>query len=38
MRLKWKLTVASFKMYFRQREAIIWSFILPLFIVSILCL
>jgi ABC-2 type transport system permease protein len=35
MRLKWKLTVASFKMYFRQREAIIWSFILPLFIVSI---
>ncbi|RPH31581.1 ABC transporter permease, partial [bacterium] len=35
MRLKWKLTVASFKMYFRQREAIIWSFILPLFIVTI---
>lgn len=35
MRVKWKLTVASFKMYFRQREAIIWSFILPLFIVSI---
>jgi ABC-2 type transport system permease protein len=35
MRVKWKLTVASFKMYFRQREAIIWSFILPLFIVSV---
>jgi ABC-2 type transport system permease protein len=29
----WKLTIASFKMYFRQREAIIWSFLLPLFIV-----
>ncbi len=35
MRLWWKLTVASLKMFFRQREAIIWSFILPLFIVSI---
>ncbi len=35
MRITWKLTVASFKMYFRQREAILWSFILPLFIVSI---
>lgn len=35
MRVKWKLTVASFKMYFRQREAIVWSFILPLFIISI---
>src|SRR5512140_2396560 len=35
MRVTWKLTIASFKMYFRQREAIIWSFILPLFIVSI---
>lgn len=35
MRVKWKLTVASLKMYFRQREAIIWTFILPLFIVSI---
>ena len=38
MRVQWKLTVASFKMYFRQREAIIWSFILPLFIVSIFAL
>jgi ABC-2 type transport system permease protein len=35
MRVILKLTVASIKMYFRQREAIIWSFILPLFIVSI---
>jgi ABC-2 type transport system permease protein len=33
MRLQWKLTVASFKMYFRQREAIIWSFVFPLLIV-----
>jgi len=33
MRIKWKLTVASVKMYFRQREAIIWSILLPLFIV-----
>ena len=35
MRLKWKLTVASIKMFFRQREAIIWTFVLPLFIVCI---
>jgi ABC-2 type transport system permease protein len=33
MRRTWKLTVASFKMYFRQREAIIWSFLLPLFVI-----
>lgn len=29
MRLKWKLTVASIKMFFRQKEAIIWSIIFP---------
>ncbi|MGA9117984.1 MAG: ABC transporter permease [Bacteroidota bacterium] len=33
MRVTWKLTVASFKMYFRQREALIWSFLLPLFLI-----
>jgi ABC-2 type transport system permease protein len=33
MRLKLKLTVASIKMFFRQREAIIWTLIFPLFIV-----
>ncbi len=33
MRIKWKLTVASLKMFFRQREAIIWTLLLPLFIV-----
>jgi ABC-2 type transport system permease protein len=33
MRVTWKLTVASFKMYFRQREALIWSFLLPLLLI-----
>jgi ABC-2 type transport system permease protein len=33
MRLKWKLIIASLKMYFRQKEAIIWSILLPLFMV-----
>ncbi|MEW6510350.1 MAG: ABC transporter permease [Bacteroidota bacterium] len=33
MRLKLKLTVASIKMFYRQREAIIWTFLLPLFII-----
>ena len=33
MRVKWKLTVASLKMYFRQKEAIIWSILLPLFMI-----
>jgi len=33
MRLKWKLTVASIKMYLRQKEAIIWNLLLPLFMV-----
>ena len=33
MRIKWKLTVASVKMYFRQREALIWTFLLPLLII-----
>ncbi|MFN0157053.1 MAG: ABC transporter permease [Bacteroidota bacterium] len=33
MRLKWKLTVASVKMLFRQKEAIIWSVLFPLFMI-----
>ncbi len=33
MRRIWKLTVASLKMYFRQREAWIWSFLFPVFLV-----
>lgn len=33
MRLKWKLFVASLKMLFRQREAILWSILLPLFMI-----
>jgi ABC-2 type transport system permease protein len=33
MRLLWKLTIASIKMYFRQKEAIIWTILFPLFIV-----
>lgn len=33
MRLKWKLFVASLKMLFRQREAVLWSLLLPLFMI-----
>ena len=33
MRIKWKLTVASLKMYIRQKEALIWTFLLPLLII-----
>lgn len=33
MRIKLKLTLASLKMYLRQREAIIWNFLLPVFII-----
>lgn len=33
MRLKIKLMVAAFKMFIRQREAIIWTILLPLFMV-----
>jgi len=33
MRLKIKLMAASFKMFIRQREAIIWTLLLPLFMV-----
>lgn len=33
MRLKIKLMIASFKMFIRQREAIIWTILLPLFMV-----
>lgn len=33
MRLKWKLFVASLKMLLRQREAVLWSLILPLFMI-----
>ena len=33
MRLKYKLFLASLKMLFRQREAILWSILLPLFMI-----
>ena len=33
MRLQWKLTVASLKMFTRQKEAIIWTMLLPLFMI-----
>lgn len=33
MRLKWKLFVASLKMISRQREAVLWSILLPLFMI-----
>ena len=32
-KLIWKLTVASTTMYLRQREAIIWSLVLPVFVI-----
>jgi ABC-2 type transport system permease protein len=35
VRLKWKLMVASMKMFFRQREAILWTFLLPLFMITL---
>ena len=38
MNLKWKLMVASLKMFFRQREAIIWTLLLPLFMVFLFSL
>jgi ABC-2 type transport system permease protein len=33
MRVKWKLTIASLKMFFREREAVFWTLFLPLFMV-----
>jgi ABC-2 type transport system permease protein len=33
MRIKWMLTVASMKMFFRQREAILWTLLFPLLVV-----
>ena len=33
MRILWKMTIASLKMYLRQREGIIWSFLLPVLII-----
>ena len=33
MRLKWMLTVASLKIFIRQREAIIWTLLLPVFMI-----
>ena len=33
MRLQWKLTVAYLKMFTRQKEAIVWTMLLPLFMV-----
>jgi len=35
MRLKYKLFTASFKMFFRQREAIIWTVLFPIFMVTL---
>jgi len=33
MRIKWVLMLASMKMFFRQREAILWTFLFPLLVV-----
>ena len=35
MRLLAILTLASAKMFFRQREAILWTLILPLFLIGL---
>lgn len=35
MRLKWKIFVASLKMFFRQREAIVWTVLMPLFMITL---
>lgn len=33
MRIKWKLFVACLKMYTRQREAVVWNLLLPMFMI-----
>lgn len=33
MRLKWKLTIACVKMFFRQKEALFWTLFFPLFMI-----
>lgn len=33
MRMKWKLTVACIKMFFREKEAVFWTVFLPLFMI-----
>ena len=33
MRMKWVLTLASLKMFFREKEAVFWTLFLPLFMV-----
>ncbi len=35
MRLKWKIFVASLKMFLRQREAILWNVLFPMFMVTL---
>jgi len=35
IKVKWKLTLASLKMFSRQREALIWTMLLPLFMVCL---
>jgi len=35
MRLKWKIFIASLKMFVRQREAIIWTLLFPLFMITL---
>ena len=35
MRSFWVLTVASLKMYLRQKEVVIWAFIFPLLLLGI---
>lgn len=35
MRLKWKLTLACIKMFFRQKEAVFWTLFFPLFMIGL---
>jgi ABC-2 type transport system permease protein len=35
MRLKWKIFVASLKMFSRQREAIVWTLLMPLLMITL---
>lgn len=38
MRRTWKLSIASLKMFFRQKEAILWTILFPLFMVFLFSL
>jgi len=35
MRLKWKIFLASLKMFFRQREAVVWTTLMPVLMITL---